>query len=166
MIYTIIIILGILLDRISKIYAKNNFIENPIYTKLINFIYLENRGAAFGILQNRRVFFIILTLVVVIYLLYYFIKNVRTSPKLLNIALSLIISGALGNFYDRLVHSYVVDFIEFSFINFPVFNVADILVTSGSFLLTVFIIFGEMEGENNVSRNRKWLGWYLKRWME
>ncbi|MDY3005460.1 signal peptidase II [Anaerococcus sp. AGMB00486] len=155
MIYTIIIILGILLDRITKVYAKNIFIENPVYTKLINLIYLENKGAAFGILQNKRMFFIILTLVVVTYLLYYFIKNVKTNPKLLNIALSLIISGAIGNFYDRLIHSYVVDFIEFSFINFPIFNIADILVTMGSFLLIVFIIFGEMDGEKNVSSIRK-----------
>lgn len=166
MIYTIIIILGILLDRICKIYATNNFIENPVYTKIINLIYLENRGAAFGILQNRRIFFIILTLVVVIYLLYYFVKNIRTNPRLLNIALSLIISGAIGNFYDRLVHTYVVDFIEFSFINFPVFNIADILVTTGSILLIVFIIFGEMDGDKSVSRNRKWLGWNFKRWMD
>lgn len=155
MIYAIIIIVGIILDRITKIYASSNFLQNPIHTKLINFVYVENRGAAFGILQDRRIFFIILTLVVVAYLLYYFIRNINTNPKMLNLALSLIISGALGNFYDRLFHGYVVDFIEFSFVNFPVFNIADILVTLGSILLVVFILFSDMDGDKNVSRNRK-----------
>lgn len=166
MIYTIIIILGIVLDRITKIYASSNFLQNPIKGKLINLVYVENRGAAFGILQDRRIFFIILTLVVVAYLLYYFIRNINTNPKMLNLALSLIISGALGNFYDRLFHGYVVDFIEFSFINFPVFNIADILVTLGSILLIVFILFSDMDGDKNVSRNRKWLGWNFKRWVD
>lgn len=155
MTYTIIIILGIVADRISKIYASSNFIAKPLYTDIINFIYVENRGAAFGILQNKRWFFIILTICVVIYLLYYFVRNIRTNPKLLNIALALIISGALGNFYDRLINTYVVDFIEFSFINFPVFNVADILVTTGSILLVIFIIWGNMDGDKIDSRDRK-----------
>ncbi|WP_276877668.1 signal peptidase II [Anaerococcus hydrogenalis] len=155
MIYTILIIIGIILDRISKSYAISHFIENPVYGKLINLIYVENKGAAFGILQNKRIFFIILTLVVVIYLLYYFIRNMKSNPNLLNLSLSLIVSGALGNFYDRLIHGFVVDFIEFSFFSFPVFNVADILVTVGSVLLMVFIIFGKMDGEDNVSSNRK-----------
>lgn len=158
MIYTILIIIGIILDRISKSYAISHFIENPVYGKLINLIYVENKGAAFGILQNKRLFFIILTLVVVIYLLYYFIRNMKSNPKLLNLSLSLIVSGALGNFYDRLFHGFVVDFIEFSFFSFPVFNVADILVTVGSVLLIIFIIFGKMDGEDNVSSNRKRLG--------
>ena len=95
MIYTIFIILGIVLDRISKSYAISHFIENPVYTKLINFIYVENKGAAFGILQDKRLFFIILTLVVVSYLLYYFVSNIKSNPKLLNISLSLIVSVVL-----------------------------------------------------------------------
>lgn len=66
MIYTLIIVLGFILDRIGKIYAKTYLINNPVQTKFINLTYLENRGAAFGILQNKRIFFIILTLVVVI----------------------------------------------------------------------------------------------------
>ena len=118
MIYTILIIIGIILDRISKSYAISHFIENPVYGKLINLIYVENKGAAFGILQNKRIFFIILTLVVVIYLLYYFIRNMKSNPNLLNLSLSLIVSGALGNFYDRLFHGFVVDFMNFHFFHF------------------------------------------------
>ena len=141
MMYIIIIILGLLLDRLSKGYAINNFIENPIEGPFVNFTYLENRGAAFGILQDKRIFFLIITLVIVCYLLYHFYNTYKTNPKILNISLALIISGALGNFYDRFVNGFVVDFIEFSFFNFPVFNVADIFVTVGCALMIIYIIF-------------------------
>lgn len=143
MIYIIIIVLGIILDRLTKNYAINNLIENPYNGTLFNFTYLENRGAAFGILQDRRIFFIILTLAIVCALVYYFLKNYKTNPKVLNIALAMIISGAIGNFYDRLFQGYVVDFIEFAFVNFPVFNIADIFVTIGSILLIIYMIVAE-----------------------
>lgn len=145
--YITIIILGLILDRFTKIYAINNFIDNPVYTKFLNFIYVENRGAAFGILQDRRVFFVILTVAVVTAIIFYFIKHYKTNPKILNIALALVVSGALGNFYDRLFYSYVVDFIEFAFVNFPVFNIADILITSGSILMIIYIMFIEEKKE-------------------
>lgn len=141
MIYLIIIILGLLIDRLTKIYAVNNLMAKNIDGKLFNLTYLENRGAAFGILQDKRMIFIILTSAIVIYLLYYFVKNIKTSPRILNISLAMIISGAIGNFYDRLIQGYVVDFIEFSFVKFPVFNVADILVTLGCALMIIYIIF-------------------------
>lgn len=140
MIYLIIIILGLVIDRLSKIYAVNNLMGKNIDGKLFNFTYLENRGAAFGILQDKRLIFIILTSAIVIYLFYYFIKNIKTSPMILNLSLAMIISGAIGNFYDRLIQGYVVDFIEFSFVKFPVFNVADILVTVGCALMIIYII--------------------------
>lgn len=141
MIYIIIIILGLILDRVSKIYAVSNFIENPIESPFINLTYLENRGAAFGILQDKRIFFLIITIAIVCYLLYYFYKSYKTNPTILNTALAMIISGALGNFYDRFVNGFVVDFLEFSFFSFPVFNVADIFVTLGCGLMIVYIIF-------------------------
>ena len=98
MIYLIIIILGLVVDRLTKIYAVNNFMEKSIDGKLINLTYLENRGAAFGILQDKRRVFIILTPAIVLYLLYYFVKNIKTSPMILNLSLAMIISGAIGNF--------------------------------------------------------------------
>ena len=145
--YIVFIIIGLILDRLSKSYVINNFIENPYQGKLLNFTYLENRGAAFGILQDSRLFFIILTLVIVAALVYYFVKNYKKNHKILNIALAMIISGAIGNFYDRLFQGYVVDFIEFAFVKFPVFNIADIFVTLGSFLMIIYLIFFE-ESEN------------------
>ena len=141
MIYIIILILGIVLDRLSKLYAANNFVNNPIEGPIINFTYLENRGAAFGILQDKRIFFIIISIAIVGYLIFHFIKTYKSNPKILNIALSMIVSGAIGNFYDRLINHYVVDFIEFSFFSFPVFNIADILITVGCTLMIIYMIF-------------------------
>lgn len=141
MMYILIIIVGLILDRLSKIYAINNFIDKPIEGPIINLTYLENRGAAFGILQDKRIFFLLITIGIVCYLIYYFIKNYKNNPLILNIALSLIISGALGNFYDRAFNGYVVDFIEFSFVNFPIFNIADIFVTIGCGLSIIYILF-------------------------
>lgn len=141
MIYILIVIIGLVLDRLSKVYAVKNFIVSPIQGSIINLTYLENRGAAFGILQDKRLFFLLITIAIVCYLLYYFYKSYKTNPMILNISLSMIISGALGNFYDRFVNGYVVDFIEFSFFSFPIFNVADIFVSIGCALMIIYIIF-------------------------
>lgn len=149
MIYFLIIVVGIVLDRLTKIYAVKNLMVNPIESKLINLTYLENRGAAFGILQDKRILFVILTISIVLYLIYYFVKNIKKNPTILNIAMAMIISGAIGNFYDRLFQAYVVDFIEFSFLNFPVFNVADIFVTVGCGLMIIYIM---LHGEKSNDR--------------
>ncbi len=151
-VYFVIIVLGLVLDRFTKNYAVTRLMERPVSGKLFNFTYLENRGAAFGILQDKRVFFIILTITVMAILLYVFVKNFKTNKKAVNVALTLIISGALGNFYDRLVNNYVVDFIEFKHINFPVFNVADILISIGSCLLIIYILFFDGKGEKEENK--------------
>ncbi|WP_276861767.1 signal peptidase II, partial [Anaerococcus tetradius] len=78
-----------------------------------------------------------------------FVKNIKKNPPILNIAMAMIISGAIGNFYDRLFQAYVVDFIEFSFVNFPVFNVADIFVTVGCGLMIIYIM---LHGEKSNDR--------------
>lgn len=142
-IYIVLIFLGLILDRFTKIYAVKHFMDVPVYGKVFNFVYVENRGAAFGILQDRRIFFVVLTVLVVFGIVYHFIKNYKTNPKILNLALALVVSGALGNFYDRLVNGYVVDFIEFSFVNFPVFNIADILITIGAILMIIYVMIFE-----------------------
>ena len=165
MIYILIIIVGIILDRLSKDYAINNFIENPYQGKLLNLTYLENRGAAFGILQDNRIFFILLTIVIVAGLIFYFIKNYKTNPQILNIALAFVISGAIGNFYDRLIQGYVVDFLEFAFVKFPVFNVADIFVTVGSFLIIIYLLFFEESKNWNECIYWQWLGPAISVWM-
>ena len=141
----VIIILGIILDRVTKIYALNNLAEKKdliIIKDFFQFSYLENRGAAFGIFQNRVIFLTLFTCILISAMIFYLYKN-RKSSKLLAISLSMVISGAIGNLFDRVYYKYVVDFILLHYKDvyyYPTFNVADILVVVGTVLLGIYII--------------------------
>jgi signal peptidase II len=145
----IVVFLGLLLDRLSKIWALNALKETNgiiLIKDFFGFEYLENRGAAFGILQNRVILLALFTLIVILGMVYYIIKY-RPKSKLLRISFAMIISGALGNLYDRLFYKYVVDFILIHFKDvyyFPTFNVADMLVVVGTFILAISILKGEI----------------------
>lgn len=105
--------------------------------------YLENNGAAFSMLQNQQWFFYILTAVFLILAIWLMRKVPRYTAVFnpLLWSLAVLCAGAVGNLIDRIVHRYVVDFIYFSIINFPIFNVADIYVTVSVILLIVLILF-------------------------
>ncbi len=141
----IVLILGIFLDRISKIWALNTLASGRdivVIKDLFTFSYLENRGAAFGIFQNRLIFLSLITAIVILGVVYFIVKYKPTS-KLLKISLSLIISGAIGNLIDRIYYKFVVDFIMLHYKDvyyFPTFNVADMLVVIGTILLAIYIL--------------------------
>lgn len=141
----IVLILGIFLDRISKIWALNTLASGRdivVIKDLFTFSYLENRGAAFGIFQNRLIFLSLITVIVILGVAYFIVKYKPTS-KLLKISLSLIISGAIGNLIDRIYYKFVVDFIMLHYKDvyfFPTFNVADTLVVIGTILLAIYIL--------------------------
>ncbi|MCD8300834.1 MAG: signal peptidase II, partial [Clostridiales bacterium] len=104
--------------------------------------YLENHGAAFGILQGRRGAFILITVVVLVLAAYIYARlPFNSGYRLLRILIVFIASGAVGNFIDRVRQGYVVDFFYIKLINFPVFNVADIYVTVCVILLIIYLIF-------------------------
>ena len=104
--------------------------------------YLENHGAAFGILQGQRGVFLLCTAVVLFFIGFYYNRlpeQKRFTPfRLTGVLLA---AGAVGNLIDRLTSSYVVDFLYFKLIDFPIFNVADCYVTVGAVLLAALIIF-------------------------
>ena len=108
---------------------------------VLGFTYVENGGAAFGILQGQRWLFLIFTGVVMAAILLLLLFGKFRSYQMFNISATLIVAGGLGNFIDRLIHGYVVDFIQVQFFEFPVFNVADCFVVIGSLLLLVFVFF-------------------------
>lgn len=109
---------------------------------VFEFAYVENRGAAFGILQNHQMMFAAFTVIVVILIFAFYLKIPQGKKYLpLNISLVVLIAGAIGNFIDRIYLGYVVDFLYFKLINFPVFNVADIYVTCSAFLLVILVMF-------------------------
>ena len=132
------------LDLMTKLWAQNTLPEKPIVLiqGVFELRYLENRGAAFGLLQNQRTFFIILTVIFLAAMVYVYMR-IPSDKKFLPLRLLVIIvsAGAFGNFYDRLKLTYVRDFLYFSLIDFPIFNVADIYVTCSAVAFFVLIVF-------------------------
>jgi len=140
--------------------ALDQFVKNLVVLSLkgkesiviikgvFEFEYLENRGAAFSILQGQRSIFIILTIFVVAFIAWEFIRIPQDKKYLfLRITFILVLSGAIGNVIDRIVNQYVVDFIYFSLINFPHFNLADSYMTIAVALLIILTLFYYKEDE-------------------
>ena len=114
----------------------------PFIDGFMDFCYVENKGAAFGIFQGGRWFFVLMTLLVVFIIGFYYVRLPRRKPYgWVRASMVLIMAGAVGNGVDRMLFGYVIDFIRVRFIEFPVFNLADIYLCTGTFLLAVLMIF-------------------------
>ena len=143
MIEAILIAAAVLLDQVSKHLATTHLAGGPVTVipGVLDFHYLENTGAAFSMLSNGTLFLTIISVIMSIVLIVV-IYNFRAKiPKMLRILLALIAGGAIGNLIDRIIFGYVVDFIEFTFMNFAVFNVADIFVTVAGIALVCYLFF-------------------------
>ncbi len=143
MIYFVIAALVVIADFATKCSAIEYLMKIDtvsLWEGVFHLTYVENRGAAFGIMQNQRWVFIVLTVAVLAVVLLVCIKY-KNKHKLLCTALSFLVGGAVGNMIDRIMYGYVVDFFDFRLINFPVFNVADIFIVVGAALLAVYFIF-------------------------
>ncbi len=142
----VVSILLIVLDQLTKFLAVahlKNQAAISILPGVFELSYLENRGAAFSILQNQRTFFLILTPILLILIVFFYLRQIPDEPRYrwLNYIAILIFSGAIGNFIDRAANGYVVDFFYFVLIDFPVFNVADIYVVIAAALLIILGLF-------------------------
>lgn len=112
-----------------------------IIPKILNLKYVENTGAAFGILSSKPLLITIFNILILIILTIYVLINIKDFYKSRYLfSIILIISGGFGNIIDRMINGYVTDYFEFSFIYFPVFNFADIFITVGAFLLIVKLL--------------------------
>ena len=139
------LVLLVLIDQLTKLLVINTIkgAETlPLIEDVFHLTYWENRGAAFGILQNQRVLFIVLTILIVSAVIIFMIAK-KPKSLMLNISLTLLMGGAIGNFIDRALKGYVVDFLDFRLINFPIFNAADCFVVVGAVLLAIYLIFME-----------------------
>ena len=114
----------------------------PIIENVFHLTYLENYGAAFGVLQNKLWIFIPITVVFVGFVVFYLVKR-RPTSRLQIVSLTLLVGGALGNFLDRIVRGYVVDMFDFRLIHFAIFNCADVFVVVGTVLLALYLVFVE-----------------------
>ena len=139
------------LDQWTKGLAVKHLMNQPpfvIWDGVFELLYSENRGAAVGMMQGKQFFFFLIALVVlaaVVYLLWKMPVTERYMP--MAVCLMMVSAGAVGNMIDRIGQGYVVDFLYFKLINFPIFNVADCYVTISAFLLILLVFFYYREEE-------------------
>jgi signal peptidase II len=147
----LLIVLLVFFDQFTKHLAVVYLQDKPSI-KLINGVlelnFLKNSGAAFGMLQNQKVFFVLVA-VFILLIIAYVLFRIPDDKKfnIMHILLVMIASGAAGNMIDRIKQDYVVDFIYFVIINFPIFNVADIYVTVSTFLFVILFLFYYKESD-------------------
>ena len=157
--YLIGIILIFIIDQITKIIVMNNITLKSSITVIKNFFkitYTHNYGAAFGLFGGKTVFILIISFIILAYLLFELFRN-KKSPLPLNIGITLIIGGLLGNLVDRLYFGYVRDFLDFTIFNwnFAIFNIGDIAIVLGAALFLFGIILeGKNENNNNWRKHR------------
>lgn len=136
----------VLVDQLSK-YFLSQYLTGlanqtlPIWQGVFHLTYVENRGAAFGMLQNARWFFVILAVVILIAASIFVYKNYYKMNRLLRISISLTMGGAMGNLINRAFLGYVVDIFDFRLIQFAVFNVADSCICIGTIGIMGYLLF-------------------------
>ena len=138
----------IVLDQLVKAYVVQNIALGEIKSwipNLVSLTYLQNRGAAFSMLQDQQWFFALITFVVMGVAVWYLHKHIEDSWWLVT-GLVLIIAGGLGNFIDRISQGFVVDMFHLDFVNFAIFNVADSYLTVGVLVLLLAMLKEEMNG--------------------
>ncbi|SDB30345.1 signal peptidase II [Butyrivibrio sp. INlla16] len=124
---------------VEKLQGKESFV---IIKGILELTFLKNHGAAFGILQNQKIFFVMIAVMIILVIGYVLFQlPLEKKYTILQIILVMIASGAAGNMIDRIRNEYVVDFISFVIINFPIFNVADIYVTVSTILFIILFLF-------------------------
>jgi signal peptidase II len=167
LIYYALALLLILIDQVSKWLIVHNFTLYESRSVIGNFFLItshRNNGAAFSILEGQQWFFYIITVIVVIGMIWYMQKMQRQKKRLLAVAISFLLGGALGNFIDRVLYGEVVDFLQFNFVfsvfghafdyTFAIFNLADSAITVGVVLIFIDALRGwlkERRGKSNES---------------
>lgn len=138
-------ILTLFLDQWTKYLAVTILRRQtsfPLIRGVFELRYLENRGAAFGIMQNRQIVFVAGGVIILALILYFYHKMPFTAHYTpLRICAVLLASGAVGNMIDRIRQDYVIDFFYFRLIDFPIFNVADCYVVIACILFVILILF-------------------------
>jgi len=161
-------LLILLLDQITKIWVRSSLNlgewHRVIGEQFFRLTHVENVGVAFGVQAGGATFLIVFNFVASLVLLYILLKSRRENstkyPKLLQIALALILGGALGNLIDRLLFGHVTDFLDFDFPDFimqrwPVFNVADSAVTIGVTLWCIYLLFFSRSKQKIAEQDKK-----------
>ena len=143
----------VLIDRVTKMYVIGNCALGEKFGELpfvADFVYVQNTGAAFSMLENNT---ILLSLISVVFIIAIIIYKIIRKPEhfMENLAVTLFFAGGLGNAIDRIQYKFVVDFIDIKWFNFPVFNIADMAVVLGAVAAIVYVIFFDKGAENGNS---------------
>ncbi|MFV0288036.1 MAG: signal peptidase II [Mycoplasmatales bacterium] len=142
----IIVLVGI--DQMLKIIIDNTLNLGQIIKIVpsIQLTKLYNYGVSFSFLANKTYLIIAITIIAIIYL---FILKKSYMNKYINLGINLVIAGGIGNLIDRLVYNYVIDYIKVDFFNFPIFNLADILVSLGFIIIIIAYLLTKEEKDEN-----------------
>lgn len=144
----IVVFVVVMLDQITKYMIVSNMTEGmsiPIIDQVFHLTFVLNPGAAFGMLEHNREFFIIMAIVVLMFVVY-MRKKILEEPLPIQLGIALFVGGALGNLIDRMKTGLVVDFFDFRI--WPVFNVADIAICLGVGVMIWSIIREELKSRN------------------
>jgi len=144
-------IAGFLLDQAIKFAVHKNLglgQSIPLAGKYIKLTFVKNSGAAFSLFQGSTLFLIIISILAIIAIIYFYFIT-KKNGFLTQAGLALLLGGSLGNLFDRIVWKYVIDYIDLSF--WPVFNLADIMINCGVFLLIIGFVFNPARGTKNAS---------------
>ena len=149
-------VLLVAVDQITKYIALTQLKPIGSVTFIdgfMDFTFVENRGAAFGIFSGKTWLLLVISIIICAVLVWAMTKMPKTKEyRLVKVALTLILSGAVGNIIDRALRGYVVDFFEFTFIKWPVFNMADIYVVVGTIVMAVIIMFFMKDEKENAGK--------------
>ena len=147
--FLVIILLGFVADRTSKEYVINFFLnqklESYYFNQFLNFVLVWNTGMAFGLFETETNFYHLLSFLIISLITFLFFWLFQSDSKFEKMSVSLIIGGALGNLYDRIIFRAVPDFIDLHYLDFHwfVFNVSDIIITIGILLLLINDLFSK-----------------------
>ena len=138
-------------DQLTKYLALVNlsaFGGVPVINGVLSLYYVENTGISFSLLSSKMLLIVIITVIILAAIVFVLIRTPKTAYYMpLSVILSVIVAGALGNLIDRIIRGFVIDFISLDIIHFPVFNVADICVCIGIFVLILLVIFKYKEDD-------------------
>jgi len=156
------VVIGILfvaLDQFTKYLAVvylSPIREHVLIPGVFSLLYLENRGMAFGLFYGGRWVFVVLTIIIMSGIIYNYITLPKTRPyNVIRVMLVLLTAGAIGNLIDRVRQGFVVDMFYFSLINFPVFNVADVLVVVSVIAIGIVYIYLSKTEEKEKERTKE-----------
>lgn len=157
MLAAVIAVLAIIADQITKYIVVENIDFKgtvPFIPGFMSFYHTRNTGAAFSMFSDQRWVFMVFSFISMGLIIFILIKEYKRH-KLLNIALSMVLGGGIGNMIDRIRLGYVVDFFKTEFMDFAVFNVADCFITVGAVLLGVYVIFFEPRVEKRLNAEKE-----------